>query len=168
MYGTWNKRSPLGTLTSNLLSRTPHGKISEKKSETIASRPIDWKPVHLKSPIGFKYPYLLIRPIRGMGFYHAKQQQSNIWELLFWLGQIGCQMSPNPKTNQIPTTVPPHISINNGRMGTFQVAILCACTVIRHMCHMNKIFVHLWGGDVWWSIRNHGRIVFVAIYRTFM
>ncbi len=47
---------------------------------------ISWKPVHLKSPIGFKYPYLLIRPIRITGFYHAKQQQSNIWELLFWLG----------------------------------------------------------------------------------
>jgi hypothetical protein len=86
---------------------------------------------------------------------------------IIWLGQITCQMSPNPKTNQKPTTVPPHISVNNGRMGTFQVAVLCSCAVIRHMCHMNKIFIHLWGGGALWSIGNHGRIVFVAIYRTF-
>ncbi len=59
-----------------------------------------------------------------------------------------CQMSPNPKTNQKPTTVPPHISVKNGRMGTFQIGILCTCTVIRHLCHMNKIFVHLRGAAV--------------------
>jgi hypothetical protein len=29
-------------------------------------------------------------------------------------------MSPNPKTNQKPTTVPPHISVNNGRITTSQ------------------------------------------------
>jgi hypothetical protein len=28
-------------------------------------------------------------------------------------------------------------------MGTFQVPILCACTVGRHMSHMNKRIVHL-------------------------
>ena len=36
------------------------------------------------------------------------------------------------------------------------------------MSHMNKRFVHLGGGGAWWSIGNHGRIVFVAIYCTFM
>ncbi len=109
---------------------------------------ISWKPVHLKSPIGFKYPYLLTRPIGCTGFNHAKQQQSNIWELLFWLGQIACQMSPNPKINQKPTTVPPHISVNNGRMGTFQVAILCACAVIRHMCHIWTKYLFIFGAAV--------------------
>jgi hypothetical protein len=34
-------------------------------------------------------------------------------------------------------------------MGTFQIAILCACTVGRHMSHMNKRFVHLRGGSAW-------------------
>ncbi len=34
-------------------------------------------------------------------------------------------MSPNPQTTQEPTTVPPHISTNNGWMGTFQVPISC-------------------------------------------
>jgi hypothetical protein len=51
-----------------------------------------------------------------------------------------CQMSPNSRTTQKPTTVPPHISVNNGRMGTFQVAILCSSTIGRHMSHMNEIF----------------------------
>jgi hypothetical protein len=60
-----------------------------------------------------------------------------------------CQMSPNPKTNQKLTTVPPHISVKNGQMATFQIDILCACAVIRHMCHMNKIFVHLRGSGAW-------------------
>jgi hypothetical protein len=31
-------------------------------------------------------------------------------------------MAPNPKTTKKPTTVPPHISINIGLMGTFKVA----------------------------------------------
>ncbi len=71
-------------LSLRIHSRARHRVKSPKKSKTMASRPIDyyeiisWKPVHLKSPIGFKYPYLLIRPIRCTGFYHAKQQQSNI------------------------------------------------------------------------------------------
>ncbi len=30
-----------------------------------------WKPMILKSPIGFKYPNLLIKPIRITGFYHT-------------------------------------------------------------------------------------------------
>ncbi len=77
-------------------------------------------------------------------------------------------MSPNLKTTQNPTTVPPHISVNNGRMGMFQVPILCACTVGRHMSHMNKRCVHLGGGGAWWCIGNHGWIVFVAIYCPFM
>ncbi len=46
-------------------------------------------------------------------------------------------MFPNPKTTKKPTTVPPHISINNGPAGMFQVAILCACMVGRHMSHVN-------------------------------
>jgi hypothetical protein len=52
-------------------------------------------------------------------------------------------MSPNPKTTQKPTSVPPHISVNNGWMRTFQVPVLCACMVGKHMSHMNKRFVHL-------------------------
>ncbi len=72
---------------------------------------------------------------------------------------IACLMSPNPKTTQKPTTVPPHIFVNNGRIGRFQVPILCSCTVGRHMSHLNKRFVHLGGGVAWWSIRNHGQIV---------
>jgi hypothetical protein len=47
-------------------------------------------------------------------------------------------MSPNPKTTLKPTTVPPHISVSNGWMGTFQVPILFACMVERHMSNMNK------------------------------
>jgi hypothetical protein len=39
---------------------------------------------------------------------------------------IACQKSPNLKTIKKPTTVPPHISINNGLMGKFQVPILHA------------------------------------------
>ncbi len=75
---------------------------------------------------------------------------------------------PNPKTTQKPTTVPPHISVNNGQMGTCQVPILCACTVGRHISHMNKRFVHLGCGGAWWSIGNNGRIVFLAIYYLFV
>jgi hypothetical protein len=75
-------------------------------------------------------------------------------------------MSPNSKTTQKPTTVPPHISINNGWMGTFQVPILCACMVWKHMRHMNERFIHLGHGGAWWSIGNRGRIVFLAIYST--
>ncbi len=75
---------------------------------------------------------------------------------------IAYQMSPNLKNTQKPTTVLHHISINNGWMGTFQAAILCTCMVGRHMSHINKIFVHLGGGGAWWSIRNHGWIVFVG------
>ena len=45
---------------------------------------------------------------------------------------------PQPKTTQKPTTVPPHISVNNGWMGTLEVPILGACTVGMRMCHMNK------------------------------
>jgi hypothetical protein len=59
-----------------------------------------------------------------------------------------CPMSPNPQTTQKPTTVPPHISVNNGRMGMLQIPVLCACTVGTHMSHMNKRFVHLGGGDL--------------------
>jgi hypothetical protein len=55
------------------------------------------------------------------------------------------QLQHHPK----PPTVPPHISINSGRMGTFQVHILCACMVGRHMSYMNKRFVHLGGGGAW-------------------
>ncbi len=62
---------------------------------------------------------------------------------------IVCLMSPNPKITQNQTTVPPHISINNGRMGTFQVPILCAYIVGRHMSHMNERFVLLGGGGGW-------------------
>ncbi len=68
---------------------------------------------------------------------------------LFYLASaylIAGPMSPNPQTTQKPTTVPPHISVNNGRMGTFQVSILCACMVRRHICHMKKRFFHLEGG----------------------
>ncbi len=75
-------------------------------------------------------------------------------------------MPPNAKTIQKPTTVPPHISINNGQMGTFQVPILCTCTVGRHMSHIKERYVYLDGGGAWWSIRNHGQIVFLAIYST--
>ncbi len=46
------------------------------------------------------------------------------------------------------------------RIGTFEVTILCACTVGRHLRCMNEWFVHLGVGGAWWSIRNHGRIVF--------
>jgi hypothetical protein len=42
--------------------------------------------VHLKSPIGFKYPNLLIRSIRCTGFYNAKQQQS--MAALWWVGVV--------------------------------------------------------------------------------
>ena len=31
------------------------------------------------------------------------------------------------------------------RMGTFQVPILCTCTVRRHMSHVNERFIHLIG-----------------------
>ncbi len=108
-------------LSLRIRSRARHTVKSPKKERDDGLQAnwyyeiISWKPVHLKSPIGFKCPYLLIRLIRCMGFYNAKQQQSNIWELLFWLGQIACHMSPNPKTNQKPITVPPHISVNNSR-----------------------------------------------------
>jgi hypothetical protein len=34
---------------------------------------ISWKPVHLKSPISFNHPTLLIKPIRCTGFHHAKK-----------------------------------------------------------------------------------------------
>ncbi len=47
-------------------------------------------------------------------------------------------MPPNPKTTPKPITVPPHISINNGLMGTFHVPILCTCTVGRHMSLWTK------------------------------
>ncbi len=47
-------------------------------------------------------------------------------------------MSTNPKTIQKPTTVPPHIFVNNGWMRTFQIPILCACMVGRHMSHTNQ------------------------------
>jgi hypothetical protein len=56
---------------------------------------------------------------------------------------------PNPKTTQNPTIVPPQISVKNGLMGTFQVPVLCACMVGRHMSHMNKRFVHLGGSGAW-------------------
>ncbi len=69
-------------------------------------------------------------------------------------------MSPYPKTTQKPTNAPPHISVNNGRIRTFQTAILCACTVARHMSHMNERFVHLGCGGAWWIIGNHCWIVF--------
>ncbi len=39
------------------------------------------------------------------------------------------QLQNHPKTNHCPM----HIFINNGRMGMFQVPILCACMVGRHM-----------------------------------
>ncbi len=113
-------------LSLQICSRACHTVKSPKKEQDDGLQAnwyyeiISWKPVHLKNPIGFKYPNLLIRPIRCMGFYHAKQQQPDIWELIIWLGQITCQMSPNPKTNQKPTTVPPHISVNNGQITTFQ------------------------------------------------
>jgi hypothetical protein len=61
-------------------------------------------------------------------------------------------MSPNPQTTQKSTTVPPHISINNGWMGTFQVPILSPCTVWRHMSHMNKRCVHIGGR---WCLVKH-------------
>ncbi len=38
-----------------------------------------------------------------------------------------------PQTTQKPTAVPPNISVNNGRMGTFEVPILCACMVRRRI-----------------------------------
>jgi hypothetical protein len=38
---------------------------------------ISWKPMILKSPIGFKYPILLINPIRITGFHNAKKPQYN-------------------------------------------------------------------------------------------
>jgi hypothetical protein len=47
-------------------------------------------------------------------------------------------MPPNLQTTPKPTTVPPHISVNNGQMGTFQVPILCACMARRHISHINK------------------------------
>jgi hypothetical protein len=34
-------------------------------------------------------------------------------------------------------------------MGTFEVAILCACTVGRHLRCMNELFVHLGVGGAW-------------------
>ncbi len=51
---------------------------------------------------------------------------------------IACQKSPDPKTTQKAATVPSHISTNNSWMGMLEVAILCACTVGKRMCHMNK------------------------------
>ncbi len=46
--------------------------------------------MHLKSLIGFKYPNLLIRPIRCTGFYHAKQQKS--MAELWWVGVVAVAM----------------------------------------------------------------------------
>ncbi len=42
----------------------------------------------------------------------------------------------------------------------FEVPNLGACMVGRHQHCMNKWFVHLGVGSAWWSIGNHGQIVF--------
>ncbi len=69
---------------------------------------ISWKPVILKSPIGFKYPNLLIKPIRITGFHHAKQQQS--MAALWWVGvPLRCLKAANAATTAaaLPPRFPP-------------------------------------------------------------
>jgi hypothetical protein len=60
---------------------------------------------------------------------------------------------PQPQNHQKTNHCPTYISINNGWMGTFEVPILCVCTVGRCMCHMNEWCVYLGVDGAWWSIQ---------------
>ena len=71
-------------------------------------------------------------------------------------------MSHNPTTNQKPTTGQPHISVNNGWMGTFKVPILCACIVGRHLRHNSRQINYIRVSRPRWIVGNHGWVVFVG------
>ena len=43
---------------------------------------ISWKPVHLKSPIGFNHPILLIKVIRCMDFHHPQPANTGFGMLM--------------------------------------------------------------------------------------
>ncbi len=63
----------------------------------------------------------------------------------FYLGtlRVRCPPTPHPTTNQPP--IHPIISVNNRRMRTFQVAILCACMARRRMCCYGCTIAPSWG-----------------------
>ncbi len=67
---------------------------------------------------------------------------------------VRCPPAPYPTNNQPP--IHPIISVNNRRMRTFQVAILCPWMVERHLCCMAAPFHHLGVGSTRWSSKNDG------------
>ena len=68
---------------------------------------------------------------------------------------VRCPPTPYPTNNQPP--IHPIISVNNRRMRTFQVAILCTCMVRRRLCCMVAQFHHLGVGGARWSSINDGK-----------
>ncbi len=78
----------------------------------------------------------------------------------FYLGTscVRCLPTQYPTNNQPPSRL--NISINNKRMRTFYVAILCACMMGRCLCSMVALFHYLGVGGSRWSSRNDGKICY--------
>ncbi len=75
----------------------------------------------------------------------------------FYLGTlcVRCLKTQYPTNNQPPSHL--NVSINNRRMRTFHVAILCACMMGRYLCSMVALFHYLGAGSSRWSSRNDGK-----------
>jgi hypothetical protein len=67
----------------------------------------------------------------------------------FHLGTLCVRFLPTqyPTNNHPPSRL--NISTNNRWMGTFYVAILCACMVGKHLCSMVVLFYYLGAGSSW-------------------
>ncbi len=77
-----------------------------------------------------------------------------------------CQVSADPISNQQPTPSQLNISINNRRMRTFYVAILCACMVGRCLCSMVALFHNLlFGGRCEEKREEDGRVHHLGNFR---
>jgi hypothetical protein len=68
---------------------------------------------------------------------------------------VRCPPTQYPTNNQPPSWL--NNSINNRRMRTFYVAIVCACIVGRCLCSMVALFHYFGAGSSRWSSRNDGK-----------
>ncbi len=100
---------------------------------------ISWKPVHLKSPIGFKYPYLYWLGQLGARVFTMPNNSNLIFESYYsdWgKSRVRCPPTPKPTKNQpLSHHISPSIMVGWGRF-KFQVAILCTCVVISYKTYV--------------------------------